>query len=85
MAEVLNQHGVPATTIRSEPTPSTLPDTTVESATTTSSNGDGNALVPILVGLAALGLFAAVIVITRKPRRDATSPESARPPSAKNP
>jgi endo-1,4-beta-xylanase len=85
MAQVLTERALTTTTVPPEPTQSTLADSPTEPATTTSSDNDANALVPILVGLGALGLIAAVIVISRKPRGETSSPERDRPPSAKNP
>ena len=73
MAQVLTQRGVPATTLPPAPVAGSLATTTVDSGTAESSGGspgerDGGIVVPALIGLAALGAIAAVIVMTRRRR-----------------
>jgi endo-1,4-beta-xylanase len=76
MSQVLTERGSPATTSSSEPAVAATVETTVAPDPGADTEGDGNAtIIAVLVGLAALGAIATIVVIVRRRRA----------PHAKNP
>ena len=73
MADVLGQRAAAPTTLAPEPTASAPTTTAPAAETPTVSDDDSSGLFPALIGLAALGVIAAVIVVTRKRRGTAPS------------